>query len=112
MVGILIGMVVVLAVYNVFALAEGYKRTAVGVADAQTTGLFAQFVLSREISNGGNGLSGAGGNLATCTAPADDVGKLIPWPTPPGFFAVPGPRAVRPVPVLIRDGGVRTSRTA
>ena len=64
MIGILIGMIVVLVIYNVFALAEGYKRTTVGAADAQTTGLYAQFVLSREISNSGNGLSGAGGNLA------------------------------------------------
>ncbi len=99
MIGILIGMIVVLVIYNVFALAEGYKRTAVGAADAQTTGLFAQFVLNREISNAGNGLSGAGGNLATCTA-ADPN-----WPTPAGFFAVAGARAIRPVPVMILDGG-------
>ncbi len=50
MVGILIGMIVVAAIYNVFAVAEGYKRTAVGAADAQTTGIYAQFVLRREIA--------------------------------------------------------------
>ena len=99
MIGILIGMVVVLVVYNVFSLAEGYKRTTVAAADAQTTGLYAQFVLSREIANSGNGLSGAGGNLATCTF--GDVN----WPTPANFFAGPGARAVRPLAVLIRDGG-------
>lgn len=99
MVGILIGMIVVLVIYNIFALAEGHKRTAVGAADAQTTGLYAQFVLTREISNAGNGLSAAGANLATCTS-----GDLN-WPTPAGFFAVAGARAPRPVPVLIRDGG-------
>ncbi len=101
MIGILIGMIVVLVIYNVFALAEGYKRTAVGAADAQTTGLFAQFVLKREISNAGNGVSGAGASLATCAT----AGPNWPWPTPPGFFAAAGARAVRPVPVLIRDGG-------
>ena len=57
MVGILIGMIVVLAIYNVFSLAEGYKRTTVGVADAQTTGLFAQFMLAREIGNAGTGIA-------------------------------------------------------
>jgi type IV pilus assembly protein PilW len=91
MVGILIGMVVVLAVYNVFALAEGYKRTTVGAADAQTTGLYAQFFLAREIGNAGN--------VATCRQ-AD-----ASWVAPAGFFAVAGARAVSPVPVLIRDGG-------
>src|SRR5215470_15994736 len=65
MVGILIGLIVVLAIYNIFSIAEGYKRTTIGAADAQTTGLFAQFVLSREISNAGNGISGDGAGLAT-----------------------------------------------
>jgi type IV pilus assembly protein PilW len=96
MVGILIGMVVVLAVYNVFALAEGYKRTTVGVADAQTTGLFAQFVLAREIGNAGNGLSIDAAYLANCTL------ANASWVTPPSFGAG---SAIRPLPVLIRDGG-------
>ena len=95
MVGILIGMIVVAAIYNVFAVAEGYKRTAVGAADAQTTGVYAQFVLRREIGNAGTAISGAGGELATCTAA--DPG----WPVPVGF----GGPYIRPIPVLIRDGG-------
>ncbi len=99
MVGILIGMVVVLAVYNVFALAEGYKRTAVGVADAQTTGLFAQFVLAREIGNAGTGLSIDAANLAQCRQGDPN------WDAPAGFFTAAGTRAIRPVPVLIKDGG-------
>ena len=81
MVGILIGMIVVAAIYNVFAVAEGYKRTAVGAAEAQTTGVYAQFVLRREIANAGTALSGAGAELSTCTAP--DPG----WPIP---TALPG----------------------
>jgi type IV pilus assembly protein PilW len=60
MIGILIGMIVILVIYNVFALSEGYKRAAVGAADAQSTGLYAQFVLSREIHNAGNGLLDSG----------------------------------------------------
>jgi hypothetical protein len=46
MVGILIGRSCSV-IYNVFALSEGYKRTAVSAADAQTTGLYSQFVLAR-----------------------------------------------------------------
>lgn len=99
MVGILIGLIVVLAIYNVFAVAEGYKRAAVGAADAQTTGLFAQFVLRREIGNAGNAMSGAAADLATCTA--GDAG----WPAPAGFYAVAGARPPVPVPVMIRDSG-------
>ena len=97
MVGILIGMVVLIAVYNVFAVAEGYKRTTVGAADAQTTGLFTQFVLNREIANAGNGISGAAAQLGTCTLVDPN------WPSPAGFFA--GNKAIRPLPVVIRDSG-------
>jgi len=35
MVGILIGMIVVLVVYNILSVAEGYRRTTVGASDAQ-----------------------------------------------------------------------------
>ena len=80
MVGILIGMIVVVAIYNVFSVAEGYKRTAVGAADAQTTGLFAQFILAREIANAGNGdLAAMAPSSRTCTV-ADPK-----WPIPAGF---------------------------
>jgi type IV pilus assembly PilW-like protein/pilin/secretion family protein with methylation motif len=98
MVGILIGMIVVAAVYSVFSVAEGYKRTAVGAADAQTTGLFAQFVLAREISNAGTGVSLDAADLGTCTLAAAN------W-TIPASFAVAGVRPIRPIPVLIHDGG-------
>ncbi len=97
MVGILIGMVVLIAIYNVFAVAEGYKRTTVGAADAQTTGLFTQFVLNREIANAGNGISGAAAQLGTCTLVDPN------WPSPAGFFA--GNKAIRPLPVVILDSG-------
>jgi len=98
MIGILIGMIVVIAIYSVFSVAEGYKRTTVGAADAQTTGLFAQFALSREILNAGNAISIDGADLGTCTLPQPL------WFTPANFFAVAGVRPIRPVPALIRDG--------
>ena len=107
MVGILIGMIVVVAIYNVFAVAESYKRTAVGAADAQTTGLFAQFILAREISNAGNALSGDGSELATCTV-AD---PKWPMPAAPAFGAA-GAKTIRPLPVLISDGGAATTSDA
>ncbi len=81
MVGILIGLLVVLVVYNLLSGAEAYKRTATGVADAQITGLFSQFVTSREAGNGGNGLALSADDLFNCI----DV-------------------ALRPIPLLITDG--------
>lgn len=82
MVGILIGLVVVLAVYNVLVVAEGYKRSTIGVSDAQITGQLAQFVLNRELSSGGNGMMSGLDALAGC-----DEWRL------------------RPMPTLITDGG-------
>lgn len=109
MVGILIGMIVVVAIYNVFAVAESYKRTAVGAADAQTTGLYAQFVLAREISNAGNALSGDGAELASCTV-ADPKWPMPAAPLP--TFGAAGAKPIRPIPVLIRDGGAATASDA
>lgn len=83
MIGILIGMIVMLVIYNVLTLAESYKRATVGVAEAQTTGLFAQFFVSREIANGGAGLDIGIDELSTCN---ND------W-------------TLKPIPALITDGG-------
>ena len=60
MVGILIGMIVIAVVYNILSVAEGYKRATVGSSDAQITGLLTQFMASRDISNGGNGIMSLG----------------------------------------------------
>ena len=105
MIGILIGMIVILVVYNVFAVSEGYKRAAVGAADAQTTGLYAQFVLAREITNAGNGLldSGIASSVSDLVQCANTQATWIN-PTPP-FPAPKVPAKIRPTPVLINDGG-------
>ena len=39
MVGILIGLIVIVVTFNILAVAEAHKRTTVGAADAQITGL-------------------------------------------------------------------------
>jgi len=114
MIGILIGMIVILVVYNVFAVSEGYKRAAVGAADAQSTGLYAQFVLSREIHNAGNGVLDSGiasavSDLVQCTN-AQAAWRGFPSPPFPAAAVVP-PR-IRPTPVLIIDGGGPTASDA
>lgn len=66
MVGILIGLLVVLVVYNMLAVAEGYKRSTQSAADAQVTGLIAHFVSGLAAGNGGNGYTSAYNDLINC----------------------------------------------
>src|SRR4030095_14192560 len=112
MIGILIGMIVILVIYNVFALSESYKRATVGAADAQTTGLYAQFVLAREINNAGNGVLDSGiasavSDLVQC------VNNQPAWSNPSPPFPAPAvPARIRPTPVLIADGGGPTAPDA
>src|SRR4051794_1585902 len=82
MVGLLIGMLVILAVTSIFASSEGYRRTATGMADAQVTGLLAQFTLVRDIQSSGSSITSANKELGTCA----DL-------------------TLRPIPVVITDGG-------
>ena len=86
MVGILIGMIVVLVIFNTLVVAETYKRSTIGVSDAQITGQLTQFVLNRELASGGNGIMAGVDQLARC----DD------W-------------RLRPMPALITDGGSATA---
>ena len=87
MVGVTIGLLALLIIYQALALSEGYKRTTTAGNDAQSTGMIALFRLGEEIANGGNTISDAGTELATCP----DTGN----------FAT----TLRPIPVLITDGG-------
>ncbi|MEP7181562.1 MAG: PilW family protein [Betaproteobacteria bacterium] len=87
LVGVVIGLVAVLVIYQVFAVSEGLKRNTTAAGDAQTAGLFTTFLLGQEIGNGGAGLAVSGIDLATCTN-TGDIKTLM-----------------RPVPVLITDGG-------
>ena len=82
MIGILVGLLVVLVVYQVFASAQGYKRLTTAEADAQVTGVFTQFVLGRELANAGSGLAIGFNDFGPCTT----------W-------------QFKPIPVLITDGG-------
>lgn len=88
MVGILIGLIVVAVIYNTLIVAEGFRRSTLGVADAQVTGQLSQFVVGRELANAGNGvMSGEG---------VDVLARCDNW-------------RLRPMPVLITDGGGATA---
>ncbi len=87
MVGIVIGMIAVLVIYQVFAAAEGIKRNTTSVGDAQQNGLLSSFMLNIELANANNGMAFAMKELGTCPATVDPATTF------------------RPIPVLIRDGG-------
>jgi len=98
MVGLLIGFIVILVVYNILSVAEGYRRSTVGASDAQVTGLLTSFVAGRDASNGGAGITMSGSDLGNCIN--DEGGG------PVSALAVTAlDAAVRPIPLLITDGG-------
>lgn len=95
MVGILIGILVVLVVYNMLAVAEGYKRMTQGYADAQITGLISQFVSGQDAANGGNGLTSAFSDLVACNV--DEANA-----------AYTADNTLKPISVLVTPGALPT----
>jgi len=94
LVGITIGLIVVLVIYNLLAVAEGYKRMTTGNADAQIAGLLSQFVTGQDAANGGNGLSSAYGDLINCHA---DEGGVK--------FVGREDASLKPIPIMITKSG-------
>ena len=92
MVGVVIGLIAVLVIYQVYTVAEGFKRNTTAAGEAQMNGLFSTFVLGMEIGNGGAGMAVAAQDLASCPDPGGAM---------PQRFA----QSFRPVPALITDGG-------
>ncbi len=66
MVGVVIGLIAVLVIYQVFAAAEGIKRNTTSVGDAQQNGLLSSFILGIELANAGNGVASAARDLGAC----------------------------------------------
>jgi type IV pilus assembly protein PilW len=87
MVGLVIGLIAVLVIYQVYTVSEGFKRNTTASGEAQQSGLFSMFILGMEVGNGGAGMADAAQDLGAC---AD-----------PGNF----PASFRPIPVMITDGG-------
>ena len=87
MVGVVIGMIAVLVIYQVFAAAEGIKRNTTSAGDAQQNGLLASFMLGVELANASNGVAMAWQKLQSCPTTASAATTL------------------RPIPILITDGG-------
>src|SRR5436305_244416 len=80
MVGIVIGMIAVLVIYQVFAAAEGIKRNTTSAGDAQQNGLLSSFMLSVELMNASNGVASAMQDLGTCPATGSMATSFHPIP--------------------------------
>jgi len=102
MIGILIGLIVVLVIYNMLAVTESYKRMSVGMSDAQITGMLSQFMVGREAANGGNGISISAPDLMTC----DPLKANAAWPYNQAGLT---PALWRPIPAMVQDGGANLS---
>ena len=87
LVGVVIGLIALLVIYQALALSEGYKRTTTAGGDAQSAGMISTFILGQDIGNAGNGIAASAQDTASCPST--------------GNFAT----TWRPIPVLIRDGG-------
>ncbi|HEX6138492.1 MAG TPA: PilW family protein [Casimicrobiaceae bacterium] len=87
LVGLAVGLVATIIVYQTFLALDGIRRTAAATADLQSGGAFALFALATQIGNAGAGLSSAARWLDTCPPTADIATSL------------------RPIDVLITDGG-------
>jgi type IV pilus assembly protein PilW len=95
MIGLTIGLLTVLIVYQVYGVAERYKRNTTTSGDAQTTGVFSMFALQREIGNAGAGIAVNTDDLLNCRIPAPGAAQDRGWP-------------LRSVPVLIGKTGAGT----
>lgn len=80
MVGVVIGLIAVLIIYQVFAAAEGIKRNTTSVGDAQQNGLLSSFMLGIELANAGNGVASAARDLGVCPAAAAFASTWRPLP--------------------------------
>lgn len=97
MVGLVIGMLGILVIFQVFAVSEGQKRTTTSGSDAQQNGSYAMYSLGSQVRAAGSGfVYHTTPSLLGCT--------IAGLPAAPAYMA-PAPPAARMIPVLITDGG-------
>lgn len=86
MVGVVIGLLAVLVIYQTFAVAEGVKRQTISAGDAQKTGMIAMYLVGGELANAGSGIMLNQDDLATCT----DTGNVVTTMRPFSVLIEPG----------------------
>ena len=96
MVGMLVGLIGTMVIFQVFAIAEGQKRTTTSGGDAAQSAAFALFSLERELRMAGQGFNNKG--LVGCSirvyddaspAPKSRLQGLVPAVITPGAGNLP-----------------------
>ena len=87
MISIVIGMLMVLVIYQIYEVSEGQKRTITAGSDAMQNASYGLYALGRDLSMAGNGIASSASTLIAC--PFDPVN--------------PG-QSVFPIPVVIQTG--------
>jgi type IV pilus assembly protein PilW len=97
MVGVVIGLIAVLVIYQTFSVAEGVKRQTISAGDAQKTGMIAMYLLGSEMGNAGSGIMLNQDDLATCT----DTGDVTTTMRPFSVLITPGADDATPDSVVV-----------
>jgi type IV pilus assembly protein PilW len=114
MVGMAVGMISMIVIYQVYATSEAQKRATTTGSDAQTNGALALYLMEREIRAAGNGITEGEPQkyppVAGCaTSVYDDTGSyLIPNPTPSIASTIVNnatESSIRFAPAVVSDGG-------
>src|SRR6185436_12847133 len=103
MVGVVIGLLAVLVIYQTFAVAEGVKRQTISAGDAQKTGMIATYLLGAEISSAGSGIMLNQDDLATCL----DTGDVTTTMRPFSVMITPGASASTPDTIVVNYSTAR-----
>ena len=128
LVGLVLGLITVIIMYQVFATFEGQRRTSVGSGDAQASGHLSMYLMEREVRLAGLGLMflfrdvdkydgqlACPGGVATYSAKAGSVAKASGIPAVPvqvtdggagsdSFIVTYGPSAAAGAPNLLLNG--------
>lgn len=104
MVGVVIGLIAVLVIYQTFAVAEGVKRQTISAGDAQRTGMIAMYLLGTELGNAGAGIMLNQDDLATCT----DTGNVATTLRPFAVIVTPGANDDTPDAIVVNYGTSRS----
>ena len=106
LVGVIIGLLGTLVIFQVFAVNEGQKRTTTSGSDAEQSGAFSLYNLITNVRMGGNNLTNAfPANTSGDPQKSQLAGCNIP--AAPPITQV----ALRAIPVMITDGGGGLSNT-
>jgi len=92
LVGLVIGFIAVLVIYQIYTVSEGFKRNTTALGEAQQTGLYSAFVVGLDLANAGAGMVVESPNLASCFDPG-------------GAMPMRFGKSYRPLPVVVADSG-------